>query len=103
MEELAMVAEEEDDEFAAVCVGAGCDPDDCAMIGADTVRSRLTTRHSFELGIETMCSNFIFGERRLVHNIQECEPKTFRGIGGQAVVRHIAQHVHFGTVYYMEG
>ena len=95
VEELAMVAEEEDDdEFAAVCVGAGCDPDDCAMIGADIVRSRLATMHSFELGIDTMCSNFIFGEKRLVHNIQECEPRTFQGIGGKAVVRHIAQHVH---------
>ena len=105
-EELALQAQEQEEDengWSAVCVGAGCVPEESAMLGSDTVNQRLASMHAFEIGLDSQCTSSLFGERRLLTDVRDCEATFFKGVGGRTEVNQVGTHEHFGRVYFKEG
>jgi hypothetical protein len=50
-----------------------------------------------------MCSHHIFGEGKLLTDIEDCEPVTHKGIGGTIIVSRVGRHRVFGRVYLHDG
>jgi Zinc knuckle len=55
--------------------------------------------HANAIGLDSMCSAHLFGNRRLVSNIRACEPIRFKGIGGIETVKEVGDHPSFGRIY----
>jgi hypothetical protein len=62
----------------------------------DKLKSEL---HAMSIGIDSQCSDHLFGEESLLVNIRACRPTKFRGVGGAIVVDRVGDHPSFGTVY----
>jgi hypothetical protein len=54
------------EESANICIGAGCVAEEVAMAGDDTRKKRLASLHRYEVGVDSMCSAGIFGEKNLL-------------------------------------
>jgi hypothetical protein len=64
-----------------------------------TRSSRVRSMHPLEIGFDTMYSHHIFGERKLITDIEDCELVTYKSIGGTFVVSRVGRHRVFGRVY----
>ena len=55
--------------------------------------------HSNAIGLDSMCSAHLFGNRKLLKNIRPCDPIRFKGIGGIETVTEVGDHPSFGKCY----
>jgi hypothetical protein len=97
------ISDSDSEESANICIGAGCIAEEVAMAGDDTRKKRLASLHRYEVGVDSMCSAGIFGEKNLLTNIRACPARRFNGLAGHAPVSQMGTHTHFGDVYYLPG
>jgi hypothetical protein len=55
--------------------------------------------HSNEIGLDSMCSANLFGNRKLLKNIRPCSPIRFKGIRGTETATEVGDHPSFGKCY----
>ena len=102
-ESAHVAAEDEEVEYDEEIGAAMLHFEEDAYAGSKGREAKLRSMHSLEIGFDSMCSHHIFGEKRLLENLEECEPTTYKGIGGKITVDTKGWHHTFGEAYYHEG
>ena len=104
--------EEYDEDFAAVVMEIeassktsrrGFRQKELALAAAKIREAKLKTMQDWEVGLDSMCTHHLFGNKNFLSDMRECKPVRYRGIDGAIKVEKKGSHKVFGEVYYHPG